>query len=118
MSRRSCRSEPSDALTSRDLSPSSKARPYNRPAMNVTASPAPKSSVQLEVELPPERLARAVDDAVRRLARRTRVPGFRPGKAPRFMLDRVLGPGTVLEEAVEHLVQDAYRDALIEKEIV
>ena len=33
-------------------------------------------------------------------------PGFRPGKAPRPILERVLGPGAVLDEAVEHLVQD------------
>ena len=86
--------------------------------MQVTSTPAPGSSLLLEVELPPERLSRAVDDAVRRLARRNRVPGFRPGKAPRHVLERVLGPGIVLDEAVEHLVQDAYREALVEKEIL
>ena len=86
--------------------------------MQVTTTPAPKSSVILEVELPPERLARAVDDAVRRLGRHTRVPGFRPGKAPRPMLERTLGPGVVLDEAVEHLIDDAYREALIEQSIL
>jgi trigger factor len=86
--------------------------------MTVTATPAPKSSIVLEIELPPERLDRAVRDAVGRLSRRTRVPGFRPGKAPRPMLERVLGPGTILDEAVDHLVQDAYREALVEKEIL
>ena len=86
--------------------------------MNVTATPAPKSAIKLEIELPPERLSRAVDDAVRRLSRQTRVPGFRPGKAPRPVLERVLGPGVVLDEAVEHLVQDAYREALIEQSIL
>jgi trigger factor len=85
--------------------------------MNVTSSPAPRSSVQLDIELPPERLSRAIDEAVRTLSRRTKVPGFRPGKAPRPILERVLGPGAVLDEAVEHLVQDAYRKALAEKEI-
>ncbi len=86
--------------------------------MQVTTTPAPKSSVVLEVELPPERLSRAVDDAVRRLSRRTRVPGFRPGKAPRPVLERTLGPGVVLDEAVEHLVEAAYRDALLQKAIL
>jgi trigger factor len=86
--------------------------------MNVTATPAPNSSVVLEVELPAARLDRAVRDAVGRLSRRTRVPGFRPGKAPRPMLERVLGPGIVLDDAVDHLVQDAYREALVEKEIL
>jgi len=86
--------------------------------MQVTTNPAPNSSVVLEIELPPERLSRAVDDAVRRLSRRTRVPGFRPGKAPRPMLERTLGPGVVLDEAVEHLVDDAYREALVEQSIL
>ena len=63
--------------------------------MQVTTTPAPNSSLVLQIELPPERLSRAVDDAVRRLSRRTRVPGFRPGKAPRPMLERTLGPGVV-----------------------
>jgi trigger factor len=92
--------------------------PYTSPAMNVTATPVPKSSVKLEIELPPERLNQAITEAVRHLSRRTRVPGFRPGKAPRGVLEAVLGPGAVLDEAVEHLVQDAYRKALIEKEIL
>ena len=69
--------------------------------MHVTSTPAPKSSVLLEIELPPERLDQSIDEAVRRLARRTKVAGFRPGKAPRFMLERVLGPGAVLDEAVD-----------------
>jgi len=86
--------------------------------MNVTASPAPKSSIRLEVELPPERLDRAVDDAVRRLSRRTRVAGFRPGKAPRAVLERVLGASAIMDEAVEHLVSDAYREAILERDIL
>ncbi len=86
--------------------------------MNVTASPAPKSSILLEVEVPADRLDRAVREATGRLSRRTRVAGFRPGKAPRPILERVLGPGAVLDEAVEQLVQSSYRDAIIEQGIV
>ena len=86
--------------------------------MQITTTPAPKSSVVVEVEVPAERLSRAVDDAVRALSRRTRVAGFRPGKAPRPVLERVLRPGAVLDEAVDHLMQDAYRQALVEKEIL
>jgi trigger factor len=86
--------------------------------MNVTATPAPKSSILLEVEVPADRLDRAVRDATGRLSRRTRVAGFRPGKAPRPILERVLGAGAVLDEAVEQLVQSAYRDAIIEQGIM
>ncbi|MGH2464354.1 MAG: trigger factor [Candidatus Limnocylindrales bacterium] len=86
--------------------------------MNVTATPSPNSTVLLEIELPPERLDQSMDEATRRLARRTKVAGFRPGKAPRFMLERVLGPSAVLDEAVELLTQAAYREALVEQGIV
>jgi trigger factor len=86
--------------------------------MHVSTSKAPKSSVQLEIELPPERLQKAVGQAVARLSRRTRVPGFRPGKAPRPMLEQFLGPGAVLDDAVEHLVQEAYSEALRESDVI
>src|SRR6478672_8102610 len=86
--------------------------------MQITRTPAPKSTVQLQIELPPDRLDRAVDVAVRTLARRTRIPGFRPGKAPRPVLERHLGPGVVLDEAVEHLVSDGYREAMIEQDLL
>ncbi len=87
-------------------------------AMQITTTPGQKSTVIVEVEVPAERLATAVGEATRALSRRTRVPGFRPGKAPRGVLEAVLGHGAVLEEAVDRLVQSAYRDALIEKEIL
>ncbi len=86
--------------------------------MQITATPAPKSTVVLEIELPAERLERAVDEAVRHLSRRTRVPGFRPGKAPRPLLERHLGPGAILDDAVDHLVQDAYRQALVDQDLL
>jgi trigger factor len=86
--------------------------------MQITTTPAPKSTIILEVEVPAERLTTAVGEAARALSRRTKVPGFRPGKAPRGVLEAVLGHGAVLEEAVDRLVQSAYRDALIEKEIL
>jgi trigger factor len=86
--------------------------------MQITTTPAPKSTVVLEIELPAERLDRAVDEAVRHLSRRTRVPGFRPGKAPRPLLERHLGPGAILDDAVDHLVQDAYRQALVDQDLL
>jgi trigger factor len=86
--------------------------------MQITTTPAPKSTILVEVEVPADRLAQAVGEATRALSRRTKVPGFRPGKAPRGVLEAVLGHGAVLEEAVDRLVQSSYRDALLEKEIL
>ncbi len=101
------------------LSPAADVRAtYNLPTMQTTNTPLPKSRLQLEFELPPERLDKAIVQAVGRLSRQTRVPGFRPGKAPRFMLERVLGPTAIVEEAVDQLVEDAYREAAREQDIV
>ncbi len=83
--------------------------------MHVTTTPSEKSTVLLEVELPAADLARAVVEATRRLSQRTRIPGFRPGKAPRSMIERELGPGAVLDDAVEALVERSYRAALAEQ---
>jgi trigger factor len=87
--------------------------------MQVTTRPTDRSSVVLEVQLPPERVAKAIDEAVRHLARRTRVPGFRPGKAPRAMLERALGvqrseggPDPIYDDAREHLYERTILEAL------
>ncbi len=77
--------------------------------MHVTTTPSAKSTLVVEIELPVDQVARAVADATRRLSQRTRVAGFRPGKAPRGMLERVLGEGAVWDEAVETLVDSSYR---------
>ncbi len=85
--------------------------------MNSTITPVPKSSVAVRFELPPEQLTSALDEAVRHLARRTRIPGFRPGKAPRAVVERSVGAPAILDEALDHLVQRAYRDALVEHDL-
>ena len=69
--------------------------------MNVTVSPAPKSSLRLRVELPPERLAGAISEAVRHLSQRTKIPGFRPGKATRPVLERTLGVPLFQEQLMD-----------------
>jgi trigger factor len=86
--------------------------------MEISVSQAPKSSLTLRVELPPSRLDAAIREAVRHLSQRTKIPGFRPGKAPRPVLERVIGAEAVLEDAMDHLVGKAYREALIEKDIL
>jgi trigger factor len=86
--------------------------------MTVTVAPAPRSAVTLRVELPPERLDAAIAEAVRHLSQRTRIAGFRPGKAPRPIVERVVGKDAVLDEAMEHIVQRSLREALIEHDIL
>jgi trigger factor len=86
--------------------------------MNVTVTPAPKSTLTVRVEVPSEKLDAAILEAVRHLSQRTKIAGFRPGKAPRVVVERIVGPEAVLEEAVDHVVQRAYRDALVQNDIL
>ncbi len=93
--------------------------------MTVTSRPAERSAVVLEVAFPPERVRRSVDESVRHLARRTKVPGFRPGKVPRAMLERELGirrddpsaPNPLYDDAKEHLFEASVIQAVQEKEL-
>jgi trigger factor len=66
----------------------------------------------LEIEVPPEEVAHAFATAYKHVAERTKVPGFRPGKAPRNVIDRFVGRASVLAEAIDHLVSDSYGAAL------
>lgn len=80
--------------------------------MKVEVRREPQSRAVLEVELPSDELARGVDRALKVLNQRVNVPGFRRGKAPRGLLERVVGKETIYEEAVRLLVPDAYEQAL------
>ena len=83
-----------------------------------------RSTIVLEVEITAQELQKAIDEGVRHLARRTRVPGFRPGKAPRQILERALGidrsdpdaPNPIYDEAREHLYERTVIQALQETE--
>jgi trigger factor len=81
-----------------------------------------QSTVVLEVQITDKELQNAINEGVRHLARRTRIPGFRPGKAPRPMIEHALGvdrsdpdaPDPVYDEAREHLYQRTLIQAVTE----
>jgi len=66
----------------------------------------------LRVEASSQDLDAAIDQALRRLASRVRVAGFRPGKAPAAVVERALGWEAVQRDTVEHLVPELYVRAL------
>ena len=85
--------------------------------MKVTLERLPESRVQLDIEVDQERLDRSLDEAYQRLARRARIPGFRPGKAPRAMVERHYGREGLLREAIDQLVPAAYNEALATEDV-
>jgi trigger factor len=86
--------------------------------VTVSTNPQPGSRMQLDIEVPPADVDRHFATAYRHVAERTKVPGFRPGKAPRTVIDRFVGRGTVIAEAIDHLVSDAYDAALDQTTII
>ena len=91
----------------------------------VTTRPAERSSVVLEVEFPADQVQRSVAESVRHLARSTKVHGFRPGKAPRPLLERALGirrddpqsPNPIYDDAKEHLFETSVLEAAREQNL-
>jgi trigger factor len=79
--------------------------------MKVETQELPDSEVQLSFEIDDARLERAMDAAYRRLAGRVNISGFRRGKAPRQLVERVLGREALLEEALNHLLPEVYEEA-------
>jgi trigger factor len=86
--------------------------------VTVSTRPEPGSKVVLEIEVPPAEVDRHFATAYRHVAERTKLPGFRPGKAPRHVIDRFVGRASVIAEAIDHLVSDSYDRALDQSTIV
>ena len=76
-----------------------------------------KSQVVLTIEVDAEEFDAAMEKAYRKMRRNLRVPGFRPGKAPRKMIEGMYGPEVFYDEAVNFAAPDAYEAAVKEQEL-
>lgn len=75
------------------------------------------NKVRLEVEVSPEAVREGVEAKVRELGRKVRVPGFRPGKAPRRVLENHLGRDYIYFEALQERLPNWYSEAVLETDI-
>lgn len=85
--------------------------------MKVTKEKTENSQAFLTIEMEPTEVEESLQGAYTRLVKRARIPGFRKGKAPRPILERYLGKESLLEDALDVLIPDAYRKALKEQAI-
>jgi len=83
--------------------------------LNVERKPA--SLVVLDITADDDEFAEAMVRAVRKVSRDVQVPGFRKGKAPRTMVERLYGRDIFLREAADDVMERLYRDALKQEEI-
>jgi len=74
-------------------------------------------TVNMEIEEDIAKLEGAKETAFKELVKEAKVPGFRPGKAPRKIYEDYYGTGAIVERATTLLMNEAYRQAIAEKNI-
>src|SRR5580658_9884053 len=86
--------------------------------MRATTEPMEGNLVRLSVEIDEPEFDKALGDVVRSLATQIRVPGFRPGKVPRKVLEaRLGGAGALRAEALRESLPDFYARAVVDTEL-
>jgi len=73
--------------------------------------------VKLSVVIEDEEFDREVGEALKRISKNIKLPGFRPGKIPRKVIEARLGPAAGRQDALEHSLPTYYGRALIENEV-
>ena len=80
--------------------------------MKFTTERLPDCMVKLTVEVEPKRVQKSLRRVAQKVARQTRIPGFRPGKAPLKVIVRRFGQEALLQQVVDENGQDWYEEAL------
>lgn len=85
--------------------------------MNINTEILDSHEAKLTVVVEPENYEGAKKRAARQLAKKYKIPGFRPGKAPYAVVQKHLGEGAITEQAIGNLIDDIYPKALEEADI-
>ena len=84
--------------------------------MSVAVEKLEKNMAKLTIEVSAEELEKAIQGAYQKQKNRINIPGFRKGKAPRKMIEKMYGTGVFYEDAANALIPEAYSKALDECE--
>ena len=82
--------------------------------MSVQVEKLEKNMAKLTIEVPAEEFEKAVQSVYQRNKNKFSIPGFRKGKVPRHMIEKMYGVGVFYEEAVNDLLPMAYEDGVNE----
>ncbi len=85
--------------------------------MKIEVQPQEDHQVKIIAEFEPSQFEEYKVRAARKLGRNTRIPGFRPGKAPLDMIRRTIGEDVIQQEAIEELIDEQYPKVLEEAKI-
>lgn len=75
------------------------------------------NKASLHMEFSPEEFKKGLSVAYKRNAKNFRIPGFRPGKAPMNVAMRYYGEGVLYDDAIDHLLNEAYPKAIDEHKL-
>ena len=84
--------------------------------MSVQIEKLEHNMATLTIQVPAEDFDKELENVFRRNRNRITVPGFRKGKAPRKMIEKLYGAGIFYEDAANALIPQAYDKALSEIE--
>ena len=85
--------------------------------MSVQVEKLEKSMAKLTITVEAAKFDAAVDSAYQKNKGKIALPGFRKGKAPRAMIEKMYGTGVFFEDAANELIPDAYETAAKESEL-
>lgn len=85
--------------------------------MKVSDKKIENSQAFLTIEMEPAEVEKSLEESYHRLVKKANIPGFRKGKAPRQVLERHIGKDSLLEDALNNLVPEAYEKAVKDEEI-
>lgn len=85
--------------------------------MKVTTEKVGNCQAILTIEVEEERVKKSLKEGARRISKRTRIPGFRAGRAPYHIVERMVGKEAIFDEALEELSSQVYREALEESKL-
>jgi trigger factor len=85
--------------------------------VKATVEPLEGNKVKLSVEVDEQEFEKAVNAAFKKIAREVRIPGFRPGKAPRKLLEARLGPDVARSQALHDSLPEYYARAVRENDV-
>jgi len=82
--------------------------------MSVTVEKLENSMAKLKITVPAEQLEKAIEKAYQKNKNKIQIPGFRKGKAPRKMIEKMYGVGVFYEDAANALIEEEYPKAATE----
>lgn len=75
------------------------------------------NKVMIEISMDETEISQGMDQAYRELVNKVKVPGFRKGKVPRSVLEARIGKGAIWEEAIDHMLSEAYTKTIEEMDL-